>query len=389
MSNSVKKNIQTILDNIQFDECVFVDDQQVMENWSNYGLVKKDVCNGELFKITDITECKNGKFNVYGKSGVTVPCILKKEKKFFSLNNIPFVDSDELESWINSDDGKKWFIDNDVYVSITVDSHNILGSLSDAYFDGKRFDFINQKDDNNKVYFAKIKEKNNGGFLVDIGGIDAFLPGSLAAANIITNFDSLIGKEIPVMFEDYLKEGDTFIVSNKKYIKYILPEKIKELEKNTEYEGKITGTAKFGLFVEFNDIMTGLLHTSEMVEPTLTYFKNNEYRSGDTIKFYIKEIAKDDRIILTEKNNIEEVSIDEFAELYENTLQFGEITAIKQIGTFVKFTHRENVFTAMIHKNNINVPIEFNIGEKMEFFISKVDCVTKKIFLKLPFRRDE
>lgn len=379
-------NIRDVLDKINFDEYQF--DTTVMDEWYNYGFVKKDVFNGDLFKVNNITECKDGRFNVIGENGVTVPCILKKEKRFFNLNDIVFSDYEQLELWINSDEGKKWFTENDVYVSVSVDTTNILGSLSDAYFDGKRFDFINQKD-TDKIYYAKIKEKNNGGFLVDIGGIDAFLPGSLAAANIVTNFDELIGKEIPVMFEDYLKEGDTFIVSNKKYIKHILPEKIKELDLNREYSGKITGYAKFGIFLEFNDILTGLLHTSEMIEDTLSKFKNNEFRSGDYITFYIKEISKGDRIILTEKNNIEHVSIKDFANDCEGTVQNGCISAIKQVGTFVRFTYKENSFTGMIHKNNINVATEFNIGDNMDFYISKVDCETNKIFLKLPFKKTE
>ena len=84
----------------------------------------------------------------------------------------------------------------------------------------------------NKAYTCTIKEANKGGFFVDILGVDAFMPGSLAAPNKIVDFQSYVGKEVIVMVEDFLKEMNSFIVSHKKYIDYMLPKKLDEIDFN-------------------------------------------------------------------------------------------------------------------------------------------------------------
>ena len=73
---------------------------------------------------------------------------------------------------------------------------------------------------NKTVLELPVEEANKGGFFVEVCGIDAFMPGSLAAPNKIADFQSYIGKEIIVMVEDFLKDMNSFIVSHKKYISY-------------------------------------------------------------------------------------------------------------------------------------------------------------------------
>jgi len=53
----------------------------------------------------------------------------------------------------------------------------------------------------------------------------------------------------------YLQDSDMFIFSNKKYIKNMIPVEIEKLTKTEKYKGVVTGTSKFGIFVEFNTIL--------------------------------------------------------------------------------------------------------------------------------------
>ncbi len=128
------------------------------------------------------------------------------------------------------------------------------------------------------------------------------MPGSLAAPNKILNFQSYIGKEVIVMIEDFLKEMNSFIVSHKKYLAHIMPVKIAELDLNKKYEGTITGCSKFGIFIEFEEFFTGLLHISKMNSETKEKFNSRLFKPNDTIDFYISEITKDNRIILTKES---------------------------------------------------------------------------------------
>ena len=109
------------------------------------------------------------------------------------------------------------------YVKIMSTESGLRGSFYEAQKDVLRKEFFEQLKTPTKVYDAKILEKNRGGYFVNVHGVDAFLPGSLASANKIINFEAFLGKTVKVMLDSYVNESDTFIVSNKRYIEHIMP----------------------------------------------------------------------------------------------------------------------------------------------------------------------
>jgi len=138
------------------------------------------------------------------------------------------------------------------------------------------------------------------GFVVNIAGLKCFMPGSHAGANKLENYDELVGQNIIVMVEGYSEQLDSVIVSRKKYIQAILPERVRELNKETLYKGRVTGISNFGIFVEWNDsqgnpIFTGLLHETEM------YLDKNDYKQNEEISFYVKRIQTPEKIVLTQR----------------------------------------------------------------------------------------
>jgi len=202
----------------------------------------------------------------------------------------------------------------------------------------------------------------------------------LAAANKIVDFNDYLEKEIPVMIEDYLKDTKTFIVSNKKYIQHILPSKMAEMDRAAMYNGTITGTAKYGIFVEFEEIFTGLLHYSKMTPDTRSKFKNREFRPGDPISFWIKEVTKDDRIILCEEDPAARLNqIDEFKEKNLGVTKQGRVVSIKPFGTLVKL---EKDIIGLVSKKELKAKKKFfEVGDEI---VVTVDDVQKdKIYLSL------
>lgn len=138
------------------------------------------------------------------------------------------------------------------------------------------------------------------GFVVNIAGLKCFMPGSHAGANKLENYDQLVGQNIIVMVEGYSEQLDSVIVSRKKYIQAILPERVRELNKDTLYKGRVTGISNFGIFVEWNDsqgnpIFTGLLHETEM------YLDKNDYKQNEEISFYVKRVQSPEKIVLTQR----------------------------------------------------------------------------------------
>lgn len=153
-----------------------------------------------------------------------------------------------------------------------------------------------------KWFYVKVTNLVKGGYLALYKGtVKCFLPGSHAAANVIRDFNEYLNKEIPVMIENYDSANDLFIVSYKKYIKQTLPQRVHELRFGERYTGILTNKPyDFGMFVEFQNYFTGLLHKTEFVNYEEA---SRGYSSGDQIDFYIKDIVLkkgEPRIILTD-----------------------------------------------------------------------------------------
>lgn len=157
---------------------------------------------------------------------------------------------------------------------------------------------------NNKWFYVKVVELIKGGYLaIYKNQIKCFLPGSHAAANVIRDFSEYLHKEIPVMVENYDSINNLFIVSYKKYIKETLPEKVSDLSFSEQYTGTLTNNPyDFGVFVEFQNYYTGLIHKSDFENDAAFKEFCKGLRSGDKIDFWVKDVVQkkgEYRIILT------------------------------------------------------------------------------------------
>lgn len=165
----------------------------------------------------------------------------------------------------------------------------------------KYYDELNEYANNGNWFDVTIIDLIRGGFIALYKGtIKCFIPGSHAAANIIADFEKYINKTLPVVIDNFDYTSNLFIVSYKKYIRKSMNIRIHELEFGKQYKGRLTNDpSNFGLFVEFEDYFTGLIHKTE--------FKNyhqisKQYKIGDEIEFFIKNINKKNgqwRIVLT------------------------------------------------------------------------------------------
>jgi len=157
---------------------------------------------------------------------------------------------------------------------------------------------------NNKWFYVKVVELIKGGYLaIYKNQIKCFLPGSHAAANVIRDFSEYLHKEIPVMVENYDSVNNLFIVSYKKYIKETLPQKVSDLSFSQKYTGTLTNNPyDFGIFVEFQNYYTGLIHKSDFENDAAFKEFSKGLRSGNQIDFWVKDVVQkkgDYRIILT------------------------------------------------------------------------------------------
>lgn len=257
------------------------------------------------------------------------------------------------------------------------------GSVSAGYEKALKKELLNAIKDQNCAFKVKVTTVCNGGFMVDLSGIQCFLPGSLAAANRIMDFNQYVGKNITVMVEMYDQKRDIFVVSFKKYLRKIINNEVQNLSFSNKYNGYITGSSNNGLFIEWDEIFTGIISYNDENRAKLS-----ELKTGDPISFYVIDIKNPQRIILslTEPNeklkNIQDLK-DSSGETLGEELSLksykGEITKIKTFGVFIKL---DNGLTGLIEKEKlINDIKEYSIGQSINCIVSNVDLSTFKIQL--------
>lgn len=188
----------------------------------------------------------------------------------------------------------------DVIISeIDEDVYFIKGSISGIY-ESRAHETLKSLDDD-LVVVAKINSINPAGYDVDIYHegvtLPGFMPNTLAGINKLYDPESIVGEELNVMIESYSEQEGTYIVSRRKYLKTLIPAAMEELETGKVYEGNVTGTTQFGVFVEFNECLTGMVHKANINEEWQD--RISEIEPGMIIQFYIKEVVKD-KIILTQ-----------------------------------------------------------------------------------------
>ena len=153
---------------------------------------------------------------------------------------------------------------------------------------------------------AKVRDLIPAGFMLDIDidliTITAFMPNILAGVNRLTKeqAEELRGETINVLLESLQQDKGAYVVSRKKYLKTLIPQEIKKLDRNkTLYKGTVTGSRDFGIFVEFNSCLTGMIHKVNIKDENI---KNNitSVEDGSTIEFFVKDVLKGNKIILTQ-----------------------------------------------------------------------------------------
>lgn len=226
----------------------------------------------------------------------------------------------------------------------------------------------------------------NGGYIVNVQGIDCFMPGSLAGINKLHDFSSIIGTEIYVVPVSFSPDRGTLVVSHRKYLQALIPTAIEELKESIDNKqtGHVTGTAKYGVFVEFNKCLTGMIHNNDLDEETLVKFKAREIKPGDEISFKVKDIVSEKKITLTQKVNVQ---INPWSDITTRIQIPSNVTAIvktkKDYGLFITI---EDGVTGLLHISEIGEETMsvFRPGDEITVQITRIDVDSMKVYLKLP-----
>ncbi|MFC3415604.1 30S ribosomal protein S1 [Algoriphagus hitonicola] len=121
--------------------------------------------------------------------------------------------------------------------------------------------------ENDSVIEGLVKRRTKGGLIVDIYGVEAFLPGSQIDVKPIRDFDIYVGKKMEVKVVKINHANDNVVVSHKVLIEKDLEKQkaeiLNNLEKGQVLEGVIKNMTNFGVFIDLGGV-DGLLHITDI-----------------------------------------------------------------------------------------------------------------------------
>ncbi|MDE5783295.1 MAG: 30S ribosomal protein S1 [Prevotella sp.] len=129
------------------------------------------------------------------------------------------------------------------------------------------WDRVNQALDEQQIIQGFIKCRTKGGMIVDVFGIEAFLPGSQIDVHPIRDYDQFVGKTMEFKVVKINQEFRNVVVSHKALIEQELEaqkqEIISKLEKGQILEGTVKNITSYGVFVDLGGV-DGLIHITDL-----------------------------------------------------------------------------------------------------------------------------
>jgi len=131
----------------------------------------------------------------------------------------------------------------------------------------KSWERVNAALDNEEIIQGYIKCRTKGGMIVDVFGIEAFLPGSQIDVHPIRDYDMFVGKTMDFKVVKINQDFRNVVVSHKALIEAELEQQKKEiiskLEKGQILEGTVKNITSYGVFVDLGGV-DGLIHITDL-----------------------------------------------------------------------------------------------------------------------------
>ena len=131
----------------------------------------------------------------------------------------------------------------------------------------RSWDRVNQALENDEIIKGFIKCRTKGGMIVDIFGIEAFLPGSQIDVKPIRDYDIFVGKTMEFKVVKINPEFKNVVVSHKALIEAELEQQKREiiakLEKGQVLEGTVKNITTYGVFIDLGGV-DGLIHITDL-----------------------------------------------------------------------------------------------------------------------------
>jgi len=249
-------------------------------------------------------------------------------------------------------------------------------------------DIIEQAFKNQDTIAVKVRERVKGGLVVDINGIQGFLPSSLVSVKRDVNLDNYIGQSLSARIIEFDPQKRKVVVSHKVTEEEELNKNrgtfISSLEINSLIDGTVTNVLDYGAFVDIGYNIEGLVHISELTWSS-SKRPNDVVKKGDAIKVRIIGISEDQqKISLSFKRTLPDPW-----EMVQDKYKPGDVVEgilVKDLnfGAIVELEDGINAFlhiSQVSHRRINSIKEELEIGDKVSAEIVEIDTTQKKIKL--------
>jgi small subunit ribosomal protein S1 len=249
---------------------------------------------------------------------------------------------------------------------------------------------IKEAFDNQQIVQGRLMRRIKGGVVVDLFGVEAFLPGSQVALRRVPNLDELIGQALEFKVIKLNKRRRNIVVSRRVVLEEDRAVKrtrlITELEKGQIREGQVKNITDFGAFVDLGGI-DGLLHITDMSWGRVNH-PSEVVQIGETIKVKVLEFDKERQRISLGLKQLTPYPWEEVSRKYPvNTRIKGRVVSITDYGAFVEL---EKGVEGLIHVSEMSWTRHvrhpgkmLTVGDMVDAVVLKVDPENEKISLGL------
>jgi small subunit ribosomal protein S1 len=252
----------------------------------------------------------------------------------------------------------------------------------------KAWENITDSHENDKVIEGFVKRRTRGGLIIDIYGVEAFLPGSQIDVKPIRDFDVFVNKTMEVKVVKINYTNDNVVVSHKVLIEKDLEKQkaliLDNLEKGQILEGVIKNMTNFGVFIDLGGV-DGLLHITDISWGRINH-PEEVLKLDDKVNIVVLDFDEDKKRISLGMKQLTAHPWDALAETIDvGSKVKGSIVNVADYGAFLEIA---SGIEGLIHvsemswSQHLRNPQDFlNVGDEMEAVVLTIDKEDRKMSL--------
>ena len=252
----------------------------------------------------------------------------------------------------------------------------------------KAWERVNNAHDTGEIVNGFVKCRTKGGMIVDVFGIEAFLPGSQIDVKPIRDYDQYVNKTMEFKVVKINHEFKNVVVSHKALIEADIElqkkEIIKQLEKGQILEGVVKNITSYGVFMDLGGV-DGLIHITDLSWSRINH-PNEIVELDEQIKVVILDFDEDKSRIQLGLKQLSKHPWEALADdVKVGDVVKGKVVVIADYGAFVEIS--EGV-EGLIHVSEMSWSTHlrsaqdfFNVGDQIEAKILTFDREDRKMSL--------